>query len=402
MDNAKHLTECLCCGSSNLKVTLDLNEQPMANSFKAAPEDEELKFPLKLNLCEDCTHLQLSHAVNPDLLFKHYLYVSGTSQTLRDYFDWFANYTHQFFDNKPKTVLDIACNDGTQLDSFKKDGFTTYGIDPAENLHQLSSKNHDVICDYFTEQYVDELKEKQLDVINAQNVFAHNSYPLEFLKMCKEIMHDDSVLFIQTSQADMVKNNEFDTIYHEHLSFFNANSMNALSERAGLHLVNVEKTPIHGNSYVFVFKKNPSQGNIKQVLAEERTQGAQDLETYKIYEQRCLDVLVTLDERLKIFKLDQYTIVGYGAAAKGMTLINAGNLHLDWIIDDNPLKQGKFAPGSNIPIVSIEKLKELTTNKIVFVPLAWNFFKEIKGKIKAQRNNNKDIFLKYFPKVEEE
>ena len=122
MDNAKHLTECLCCGSSNLKVTLDLNEQPMANSFKAAPEDEELKFPLKLNLCEDCTHLQLSHAVNPDLLFKHYLYVSGTSQTLRDYFDWFANYTHQFFDNKPKTVLDIACNDGTQLDSFKKDG----------------------------------------------------------------------------------------------------------------------------------------------------------------------------------------------------------------------------------------------------------------------------------------
>lgn len=220
--------------------------------------------------------------------------------------------------------------------------------------------------------------------------------------MCKEIMHDDSVLFIQTSQADMVKNNEFDTIYHEHLSFFNANSMNALSERAGLHLVNVEKTPIHGNSYVFVFKKNPSQGNIKQVLAEERTQGAQDLETYKIYEQRCLDVLVTLDERLKIFKLDQYTIVGYGAAAKGMTLINAGNLHLDWIIDDNPLKQGKFAPGSNIPIVSIEKLKELTTNKIVFVPLAWNFFKEIKSKIKAQRNNNKDIFLKYFPKVEEE
>jgi 2-polyprenyl-3-methyl-5-hydroxy-6-metoxy-1,4-benzoquinol methylase len=402
VDNAKHLTECLCCGSTNLRETLDLNEQPMANSFKKTQIEEELKFPLKLNLCTDCTHLQLSHAVNPDLLFKHYLYVSGTSQTLRDYFDWFANYTHQFFDNKPKTVLDIACNDGTQLDSFKKDGFTTYGIDPAENLHKLSSKNHDVICDYFTEQYVEQLKEKQLDVINAQNVFAHNSYPLDFLKMCKEIMHEDSVLFIQTSQADMVKNNEFDTIYHEHLSFFNANSMNALSERAGLHLVNVEKTPIHGNSYVFVFKKSPSQGNIKQVLAEERAQGAQDLETYNIYEQRCRQVLQELDARLCIYRLSQYTIVGYGAAAKGMTLINAGNLYLDFIIDDNPLKQGMFAPGSNIPIVSIDKLAEYTNNKLVFVPLAWNFFKEIKSKIKAKRNNNSDIFLKYFPKVEEE
>jgi 2-polyprenyl-3-methyl-5-hydroxy-6-metoxy-1,4-benzoquinol methylase len=201
VDNATHLTECLCCGSTNLKVTLDLNEQPMANSFKDSPTEEELTFPLKLNLCTDCTHLQLSHAVNPDLLFKHYLYVSGTSQTLKDYFDWFAGYTRSFFATDPKNVLDIACNDGTQLDSFKAKGFTTYGIDPAENLYKLSSTNHEVICDYFTEQYVDQLKDKHLDVINAQNVFAHNSYPLEFLKMCKEIMHDDSVLFIQTSQA---------------------------------------------------------------------------------------------------------------------------------------------------------------------------------------------------------
>jgi SAM-dependent methyltransferase len=336
------------------------------------------------------------------LLFKHYLYVSGTSQTLKDYFDWFAGYTRSFFATDPKNVLDIACNDGTQLDSFKAKGFTTYGIDPAENLYKLSSTNHEVICDYFTEQYVDQLKDKHLDVINAQNVFAHNSYPLEFLKMCKEIMHDDSVLFIQTSQSDMVKNNEFDTIYHEHLSFFNANSMNELSKRAGLCLVNVEKTPIHGNSYVFVFKKMPAPGNIEQVLQEERDQGAQNLETYKIYEQRCRQVLEDLDQMLVIHRLSQYFIVGYGAAAKGMTLINAGDLYLDLIIDDNPMKQGKFAPGSNIPIVSIDELDNLTDRKIVFVPLAWNFFKEIKGKIKAKRNNSNDVFLKYFPTVEVE
>jgi len=247
MQDAKELNECLCCGSEKLKLVLDLNEQPLANSFKKTAEEDEPTFPLRLNICEDCTHLQLSHAVNPDLLFKNYLYVSGTSQTLRDYFDWFARETLTYAPDA-STVLDIACNDGSQLNSFKALGLKTYGVDPAENLHPLSSANHDVVCDYFTDKYAYHYGSKNLDIITAQNVFAHNSYPLEFLKQCKEIMHDASVLFIQTSQADMIRNNEFDTIYHEHLSFFNASSMSALARRAGLCLVDIRKTPIHGNS----------------------------------------------------------------------------------------------------------------------------------------------------------
>ena len=117
--DAKQLNECLCCGGEQIKLVLDLNEQPLANSFKKTAEEAEPTFPLRLNICEACTHLQLSHAVNPDLLFKNYLYVSGTSQTLRDYFDWFAKETLNYFSEPPKTVLDIACNDGSQLNSFK-------------------------------------------------------------------------------------------------------------------------------------------------------------------------------------------------------------------------------------------------------------------------------------------
>jgi SAM-dependent methyltransferase len=399
MENAKELDSCLCCGSDKLKLTLDFNEQPMANSFIADPNDPELTFPLKLNLCEDCTHLQLSHAVNPDLLFKHYLYVSGTSQTLRDYFDWFVDYTQQFFVNKPNTVLDIACNDGTQLDSFKAKGFTTYGVDPAENLYEISSKKHEVICDYFTDEYVDTLKAKNIDIINAQNVFAHNSYPVKFLQQCRDIMHEDSVLFVQTSQANMVMNNEFDTIYHEHLSFFNANSMNELATRAGLHLINVEKTPIHGTSYVFVFKKRPAPGNVDDVLRLEQGHGLQDLQTYEMYAQKCYGVLEQLKDAIREYRIN-YRIVGYGAAAKGMTLINAGNLYFDFVIDDNPMKQGKYCPGSHIPVVSIDELDKYEDESIIFIPLAWNFFDEISSKIKAKRNNPNDKFLKYFPKVE--
>ncbi len=403
MEDAKQLTECLCCGSQRLKLVLDLNEQPLANSYKKTAEETEPYFPLRLNICEDCTHLQLSHAVNPDLLFKNYLYVSGTSQTLRDYFDWFAKHTLEYFETLPTTVLDIACNDGSQLNSFKLLGLKTYGIDPAENLHPLSSANHDVVCDYFTDRYSYHYGSKNLDIITAQNVFAHNSYPLEFLRQCKEIMHDRSRLFIQTSQADMIMNNEFDTIYHEHLSFFNSSSMSALAARAGLHIIDIQKTPIHGNSYVFVMSKNSgARPSVQLQLDQEREQGLQDMNTYLAYAEDCHTVVEDLNATITYYKELDYVIVGYGAAAKGMTLLNFGQTSLDYIIDDNPLKQGLYTPGMNIPIVSIEILEDLRERPIAFVPLAWNFFKEIKGKIKANRDVASDVFIKYFPTIKVE
>jgi 2-polyprenyl-3-methyl-5-hydroxy-6-metoxy-1,4-benzoquinol methylase len=399
MQDAKQLNECLCCGSEKLKLVLDLNEQPLANSFKKTAEESEPTFPLRLNICEDCTHLQLSHAVNPDLLFKNYLYVSGTSQTLRDYFDWFAKETLTYAPDA-KTVLDIACNDGSQLNSFKALGLKTYGVDPAENLHALSNANHEVICDYFTDKYNYHYKNKNLDIITAQNVFAHNSYPLEFLRQCKEVMSDTSVLFIQTSQADMIRNNEFDTIYHEHLSFFNASSMSALAQRAGLYLIDIRKTPIHGNSYMFVFKKLAEDtSRVDTVLAEERAQGLQDMNTYLAYADRASTIVEDLKQTIMHYRMLDYLIVGYGAAAKGNTLLNFGEIHLDYIIDDNPLKQGLYSPGMSTPVVPIGKLDDYTDTKVAFVPLAWNFFTEIRKNIKNKRDREGDVFIKYFPTI---
>jgi hypothetical protein len=277
---------------------------------------------------------------------------------------------------------------------------TTYGIDPATNLHPISSKNHEVILDYFTQDHVEGLKAKNIDIINAQNVFAHNSYPLDFLKQCKEIMHDTSVLFIQTSQADMVKNNEFDTIYHEHLSFFCANSMNELARRAGLNLIDITKTPIHGNSYVFVFSKHPAtDGKVEAVLAEERALGLQDPETYVEYTRKAKQVVVDLKAKIAEYRALGYVIAGYGAAAKGMTLVNFGDIHLDFIIDDNPLKQGKVTPGTHDPVESIDILKECEDLNVAFVPLAWNFFTEIRKNIKGKRDHEGDVFIRYFPTI---
>ena len=400
INDAKELNECLCCGSERLKLILDLNEQPLANSFKQVEKAPEPQFPLKLNLCTECTHLQLSHAVNPDLLFKNYLYVSGTTKTLRDYFEWFADYTLDKFGAEAKTVLEIACNDGTQLDVYKNRGLKTYGIDPAENLHKLSAVNHDVVCDYLTEKYEYHFKNKNVDIISAQNVLAHNSYPLEFLKICSNIMNDKTLLFVQTSQADMIKNNEFDTVYHEHISFFNVHSMSALAKRAGLNLIDIEKTPIHGNSYIFVFSKlAKSAPAIDAALAAEVDLGLQDMNTYLAYADRCSTIVEDLNATIKHYRGLGYVVAGYGAAAKGNTLLNFGNVYLDFIIDDNPLKQGLYTPGTDIPVVGIEMLDECEDLSVAFIPLAWNFFTEIKSRIKQKRNKEGDAFIKYFPVI---
>lgn len=405
--NCVELNECLACGSSDLKMTLDLNFQPLANSYRADKSEWLEMFPLAINRCEKCFHVQLTHAVNPDLMFKDYLYVSGTSQTMNDHFKWFARYSKEYFEALSKefldTVLDIGCNDGSQLNYFISDTIETYGVDPAENLAATSrAKGHDIHVGYFDESFVKIAG--MYDIIIAQNVFAHNYDPLTFLNNAKNVMARNSLLFIQTSQADMIRNNEFDTIYHEHISFYNINSMNELCKRAGLQLIDVTKCPLHGNSYIFVISKYASRSaNIENLIDMERRSGLLTDSTYVKYAEKCDRTSIELREAVKRAKNVGFKVIGYGAAAKGMTLLNYANLsfnEFDYIIDDNPMKQGRFTPGSSIPIVSSDILSTLShEDKVVFVPLAWNFFDEISKKIKSKRDNKEDRFIKYFPTV---
>ena len=412
MSNFKEKKDCVCCGKSNLSLVLDLNNQPLANSYHK--EDEILEeYPLGLNLCDDCYHLQLTHIVNPDLLFKNYLYCSGTTQTLRDNFEWFSNFV---LEDAPvcKSVLDIACNDGTQLDCFKEKGVETYGIDPAENLYELSSKNHNVICDYFDSKLYEEgsplVGYKTFDIIIAQNVFAHNSDPKKFLDDCCELMDDDSRLYIQTSQAHMVQNNQFDTVYHEHISFFNINSFNELVKRTNLNLIDVIKTPVHGVSYLFVLSKQDmitpfytkNEHRIQNLIDVERETGLYSKKTYDDYKQNILNIVESFKKVVEHVQ-GEYPVIGYGAAAKGNTFLNFADVKLDYVIDDNELKQGLYTPGTNIEIKSVELLKEYgEDDRILFVPLAWNFYDEIRKRIKKVRDNKNDRFLKYFPNIEVE
>lgn len=401
MTDCVELKHCVACGSNELELVLDLGKQPLANSYKLRKEDIQEEYPLAINRCEECHHVQLTHAVDPKLMFEDYLYVSGTSRTMHEHCETFAGFVHGAAQGK--TVLDVGCNDGTQLDYFKKLGYTTFGVDPAKNLHLLSEKKHNVFCDYFTEEFAKNLTwvHNGFDVITAQNVFAHTADPLAFLRAAKMVMHDDSTLFIQTSQANMILNNEFDTIYHEHISFFNINSMDKLCKRAGLYLVGVEWMPIHGTSFIFIIRKVDDGRNVELLINEERSKGLYSPETYFRYANRCDEIVQQLKYECDFVRQGMigWNVVGYGAAAKGMTLLNYAKLNLDFIVDDNPLKQGRFTPGSSIPIVSSDELDKLKDTTL-FVPLAWNFFDEIRARIKSKRDHKYDRFITYFPKVE--
>lgn len=394
MSNSLKIQQCYACGANHLEKILDLNDQPLANSYLATPDQKEDSYPLAINLCHDCYHVQLTDQVNPDLLYKNYLYVSGTTQTALDYFKWFAEFCIEKYQGNAHSVLDIGCNDGSQLDAFAELGLKTFGIDPAENLHRFSSVVHQVTCGYFDDSY-----QAEVDIITAQNVFAHNYDPCGFLKNCARILNPNGLVFIQTSQANMILNNEFDTIYHEHLSFYNAQSMRFLCERAGLNLIDVIKTPIHGTSYLFVISKDRDQTkHVDNIIRLEAQQGLYHPDTYYRYAEKCKQVAARFAQEVQAARQQGYAIVGYGAPAKGNTFLNFADVQLDVIIDDNELKQGMYTPGTRIPITSINALANYTSDdKIMFVPLAWNFFNEIKRRILAVRQNENDRFMCYFP-----
>jgi SAM-dependent methyltransferase len=398
-DTCQHITECLACGHNELVLAIDLNDQPLANNFVNEPSIIEEFYPLAVNRCTNCFHLQLTHIVDPEIIYKNYAYVSGTSQTNLDHMRWFAKWTREYVDRWHGAVLDIGCNDGSQLDAYQKLGFLTYGIDPAENLHDTcADKGHQVVCGFWDKKSIKKLGHSSFNIVICQNAFAHNPDPVNFLKLLDPLMNKHGMVFIQTSQADMVCNGEFDTIYHEHISFYNINSFNEMVKRTPFNLIDVIKTPIHGNSYIFVLSNNKKRPKHIANLIDMESNLLQE-QTYIQWANSAKKIVNEFKTRIEFFRDQGYRIVGYGAAAKGMTLLNYAEVNMDCIVDDNPLKQNTYSPGRDIPVVSIDYIDQYKQDKILFVPLAWNFFSEIKSKILKHRTNKDDRFLKYFPEV---
>jgi 2-polyprenyl-3-methyl-5-hydroxy-6-metoxy-1,4-benzoquinol methylase len=400
----KENNDCLVCGSKINYEYLDLNDQPLANSYHKG--DVELDYyPLRMRVCTNCWHSQLSVTVDPSEMFDHYLYISDTSKTLTDYFNWTTDYILNQFENKPNNVFEIACNSGLLLEMFAKKGLQCSGVDPAKNIRELSEKRGlDVYVDYWNYNFSIKLKEERglFDLILAFHVLPHVPDPNEFIKSCVNILSDNGKIFIQTSQCDMFLNNEFDVIYHEHSSYFTASSIKKLARNHGLYVSSIIKTDIHSKSFLFSLQKTEcDEKQLNDLIKNEESNNIYLVEKYYSFAKNAYRIKDILIERFNYFKDNGYVLIGYGAAAKGNTLLNFIKYKLEYIIDDNYLKWGYQTPGMNISIHSIDLLKN-NFEKICFVPLAWNFFDEIKERINKVRDTKNDIFIKYFPDYKEE
>lgn len=397
------LSECVCCGSSDLMEYLDLGKQPLANNYHDNSKPQKT-YPLNILVCKSCFHNQLSIAINPEILYKNYIYVSGTSKTLNNYFQWFVEKVEsEFPNNSSLSVLDIASNDGSLLKVFKDRGHNVLGIDPAENLKKESQKlGVETITEFWNEETSKKINQK-FDVVIAMNVLGHVSNPFEFLKACKHVLNDEGRIYIQTSQSEIFKRFEFDTIYHEHISFFTAKSFKTLVQKTNLQITTSSKIPIHGTSYLWSLSINKNNHDFDKldyeaIYKDEEESGYYNLDTYKRFEQLTSLKPKEIENQINNLKKSGYKIIGYGAAAKGNTVLNYCKLDLDYVIDDNPLKVGKYTPGRNIEIKNSSILYSEDC-KLAIVVLAWNFYDEIKENISKIRRNKNDIYLKLLPEL---
>ena len=390
------LNNCVACGGSQLREILDLGKQPLANDYLIEPVERNV-YPLILNLCEFCTHVQLSISVSPKLLFEHYLYVSSNSKTLSEYFENLKKkIVNEFGDSG--LLLDVGSNDGSFLAKFHGLSWETLGVDPAANLASHASRAGVRTLSAFYNSSSATLLSNCFKVAVAMNVFAHTPNPQEMLRGLSLNVAPDGVAYIQTSQANMLVNSEFDTVYHEHISFFNVKSMKALLHRSGWFLQEVSIVNVHGKSYLWKIAKTPWQTeSVKIREREEELNGYYNLEFYESFHDRCNKVTKKVISYCEKAIKEGYKIASFGSAAKGNTFLNFAKIIPDYIFDDTPLKIGRFSPLGNRVVMNPSQLGQID-DKLLFIIPAWNLKKEIVERLRMLRRNFKnDIVLTYFP-----
>ncbi len=377
---------CRVCKKNNLQKVLSLGSMPPANAFlaKEGLSKPEPSFPLELYFCNDCGFVQLLDIVSPELLFKNYVYVSSTSPSFVEHFRSFAEtVTNRFNFPSDSLIVDIGSNDGILLRPFKKLGWQVLGVDPAVKIAEMATKNGiETIAEFFTPEIAKKIAKERghASIVTATSVFSHIDDLDNLVAGIKELLADNGIFIIEAYYlVDLLEKNLFDTIYHEHLSYFTVTTLNKLFERLGMKIFDVEKTDTHGGSLrIFVQKNNSNrpiqEKNINAFMGREKQMAMDKALTYINFSKNIEKNKQNLTELLKELKSQGKRIIGYGAPAKGNTLLNyfkIGPELLDYVVDDSPWKQGLYTPGMRLLVVSSEEISKNKPDYILI--LAWNF-----------------------------
>jgi SAM-dependent methyltransferase len=369
---------------------LDLGLAPPSNAYRSKKDlnKPEMAYPLRIMVCDSCWLVQTEDFVDADVLFNtEYAYFSSTSSSWLKHATRFSKLIQEKLClNSDSFVVEIASNDGYLLKNFVDASIPCLGIEPTKSTADAAEKlNIPILREFFGNQLAEELKKnsKQADLIIGNNVYAHVPDINDFTRGLKKLLKPAGTITLEFAYLlNLIQENEFDTVYHEHFSYLSLHAVKAIFESAGLKIYDVEELTTHGGS-LRVYGCHKETGfetseRVHEQLDNEKDAGLLNLKTYVTFQEKAENV----KNELLSFLIEQKTrgksVVGYGAAAKGNTLLNFGGVKpdlLSYVCDAAPSKQGKYLPGSNIPIYLPENIKKEKPDYILILP--WNLAEEI-------------------------
>lgn len=382
MDNLGNF--CRGCLGNKLFKILDLGSMPSAGGFLRSTSEfeSEKTYPLQIYVCQECSLVQILNPIDPNILFKDYAFSSSTIGPLIVHFENYAEWMNRKY--SPKSVLEFGCNDGVLLKPLEKLGIKAIGIDISENITQLARNNG--LCvetGFFNVQSSFELVKKygKFDLITGSNAFAHNNNPGEILEASSEALNDHGYLMLECMYAgDLLEQLQWDTLYHEHLTFYSLGTLQTLLNRYGFYIFDAIRVPMHGGSLRVVASKSPKlkTEEYDELIKYEKYNKINEPPTWSDFGFGIAkkikivgDVLFDLSKTKKIW--------AYGAAGKATMWLNACNMnYLGAIIDESPLRAGRYMPGTHTPILLPKALRENPPD-YVFIT-AWNYAEIIKSK----------------------
>jgi SAM-dependent methyltransferase len=375
---------CRACANQTVRPFLDLGDMPLAGGFLSGPEAiaGERAYGLLISVCDTCGLVQIVDPVDPEILFEDYSFKTGTIPGLVRHFDGYAEWIKDHFD--PGSVIEFGANDGTLVEALTNRGIRALGVDMAPNITEMArDQGREVLTGAFGPAMVDELRGHlpSVDLVTGSNVFAHNADPGAILQAAADILGDAGHLCLEVMYAgDLLEQLQWDTLYHEHLTFYSLGTLERLLGRFGFSIVAAERIPMHGGSLRVAASRSADparEPSVAALRAWEDEVSLNDAATWDGFAGDCrrrIDVFGATMRRLA----DTASIWAYGAAGKATMWVNACQMdYLGAVVDASPLRAGKLMPGTHTPIVSPDEFRQAAPD-YVFAS-AWNYLDAIRG-----------------------